>query len=132
MCNEEFVLQCYQVSKVFQDAKSELHVLRGVDFQAKAGEQIAIIGRSGTGKTTLLQILGGLDLPTSGEVFMNGVNFQTMSESKRRHMRNRSLGFIYQMHHLLPEFSSLENIAMPMLIADLPINVALENALELL
>ncbi len=126
------VLECRSVFKEYIDADIGVKVLADVAFQIERGEQVAIMGRSGSGKTTLLQLLGGLDLPTRGEIRVNGQNIQSLSERDREYMRNQSLGFIYQMHHLLPEFSALENVAMPLLIAKEIPKVAKQRAEALL
>lgn len=126
------VLECRHVHKEYRDAGKQLKVLTGVNLSVAKGEQIAIMGRSGSGKTTLLQVLGGLDIPSQGEVFINGANVHHLSESKQEQLRNRSLGFIYQFHHLLPEFSALENVAMPLLIANMEPKRALAKARVLL
>jgi lipoprotein-releasing system ATP-binding protein len=126
------VVQCEKVIKTFQDAKNILRVLNGVDLQVKRGEQIAIIGRSGSGKTTLLQVLSGLDVPSSGQIFINGYNLRAMNEHQMCALRNKTLGFIYQQHHLLPEFNALENVAMPLLISGAAPKVAMQEALTLL
>lgn len=110
------VIECQLLSKSFDDGVSQVDVLRSVDFTVNAGERIAIVGPSGSGKSTLLHLLGGLDKPSSGDVFLLGENISTMSESVRCKERNQHLGFIYQFHHLLPEFSALENVMMPLLI----------------
>ncbi|MEJ2138912.1 MAG: lipoprotein-releasing ABC transporter ATP-binding protein LolD [Gammaproteobacteria bacterium] len=112
----EVVLACTGLTKDFREGASVLQVLRGVELEVRAGERLAIIGESGAGKTTLLQLLGGLDLPSSGKVLVNGQDIATMDGTQRGMMRNRSLGFVYQFHHLLPEFTALENVAMPMLL----------------
>ena len=112
----EVVLACTALTKDFRKGASVLQVLRGVELEVRAGERLAIIGESGAGKTTLLQLLGGLDLPSSGKVLVNGQDIATMDGTQRGVMRNRSLGFVYQFHHLLPEFTALENVAMPMLL----------------
>jgi lipoprotein-releasing system ATP-binding protein len=112
----EVVLACTALTKDFREGASVLQVLRGVELEVRAGERLAIIGESGAGKTTLLQLLGGLDLPSSGKVLVNGQDIATMDGTQRGVMRNRSLGFVYQFHHLLPEFTALENVAMPMLL----------------
>ncbi len=113
---EPSILACDGVHKHFEEAGQRLEVLRGVELQVRAGETLAIIGASGSGKTTLLQILGGLDLPTRGTVRLTGLAFAELSDAARGDLRNRALGFVYQFHHLLPEFSALENVAMPLLV----------------
>ena len=113
---EPSILACDGVHKHFEEAGQRLEVLRGVELQVRAGETLAIIGASGSGKTTLLQILGGLDLPTRGTVRLMGQAFAELSDAARGNLRNRALGFVYQFHHLLPEFSALENVAMPLLV----------------
>jgi lipoprotein-releasing system ATP-binding protein len=126
------VIRCQGLSKVFVQGEVELHVLRGVDFEVHPGERVAIIGASGVGKSTLLHILGGLDRPTSGTVEIAGANIAVGDERSRARIRNRSLGFIYQFHHLLPEFSALENVAMPLLIRGQSAQSASEAASALL
>ncbi len=128
----ELVLECHAVCKDYIDSNTRIKVLNNIAFQLKAGEQVAIMGRSGSGKTTLLQLLGGLDLPTSGEVLLNGHNLKELHERELEKMRNHSIGFIYQFHHLLPEFTALENVAMPQLIANINPKIATERALTLL
>jgi lipoprotein-releasing system ATP-binding protein len=113
---EPSILACDGVHKHFVEAGQRLEVLRGVQLQVRAGETLAIIGASGSGKTTLLQILGGLDLPTKGMVRLMDQAFAELSDAARGDLRNRALGFVYQFHHLLPEFSALENVAMPLLV----------------
>ncbi len=107
-------------------------VLHGVDLDIHAGERIAVMGRSGSGKSTLLHLLGGLDAPTSGTVFVQGQAFSEMSESQRGETRNRTLGFVYQFHHLLPEFSAIENVAMPLFIRRMERQSALSRAKSVL
>lgn len=126
------VIECEGVSKKFIDGKKELQVLAGINLQIKRGMQVAIMGRSGSGKSTLLQLLGGLDAPSSGTISVNGINLKTLSETQIGLMRNRSIGFIYQFHHLLPEFTALENIAMPLLIAKQDPETALSRAKDLI
>ena len=128
----DYTIACKEVTKLFQDAKSTLQILKGVNLQVTHGEQIAIMGRSGSGKTTLLQLLGGLDAPTSGEVYINGHDLRKLPETKLRLIRNKNIGFIYQLHHLLPEFSALENIAMPMLIGEYDPKHAIKEATKLI
>lgn len=129
---ESVVLECRNVFKEYVDASRRIKVLNGISLLVKKGEQIAIMGRSGSGKTTLLQVLGGLDLPTSGEICIDGQPIQKMSESRLEKVRNQSLGYIYQMHHLLPEFNSLENVAMPLLIGNISPDIAAKRAAALL
>ncbi len=109
-------LHADSVTKSFQQGPVRLDVLTGVSLTVKTAERIAIVGASGSGKTTLLQLLGGLDLPSSGRVKINGQVMSDLSDSARGELRNRAVGFVYQFHHLLPEFSALENVAMPLLV----------------
>lgn len=110
------VLECRNLYKTYSEAGLDVEVLKGVDLKVHKGEQIAIMGASGSGKSTLLHLLGGLDKSTKGEVFINDENFSSMSEKQRGLVRNKTLGFVYQFHHLLPEFSAMENVAIPLLI----------------
>jgi lipoprotein-releasing system ATP-binding protein len=128
----ESVLACTTLVKHFQQGDTRVEVLRGVDLSVGAGERVAIIGASGSGKTTLLQLLGGLDLPTSGSVNIMGRAISELSDAERGELRNRSMGFVYQFHHLLPEFSALENVAMPLLVRRLPVAEARSRAKSLL
>jgi lipoprotein-releasing system ATP-binding protein len=125
---EPSILACDGVHKHFEEAGQRLEVLCGVELQVRAGETLAIIGASGSGKTTLLQILGGLDLPTRGTVRLMGQAFAELSDAARGDLRNRALGFVYQFHHLLPEFSALENVAMPLLVRRTPVADARRDA----
>ena len=110
------VLEAVGLVKTFADVGRKVEVLRGVDFAVAKGDRVAIIGSSGSGKTTLLQLLGGLDEPTAGEVRVVGESMSRASDVDRGRLRNRALGFVYQFHHLLPEFTALENVAMPLLV----------------
>ena len=126
------VLECRGIARRFTEGDSVLEVLSGVDLKIGPAERVAIIGASGSGKTTLLQILGGLDDPDDGEVFVGGNAMHGGNEISRGEMRNRYIGFVYQFHHLLPEFTAEENVAMPLLIRRLPKSEALNQARELL
>lgn len=113
------VLKCEALSRVYKDGQHTVKVLSDVDFELVAGEKIAVIGASGSGKSTLLNLLGGLDEPSSGSVVMCGQDLSQLTERKRCEFRNSRLGFVYQFHHLLPEFDARENVAMPLLIQGL-------------
>lgn len=128
----EPVLRATGLSKTFDDGRLRLEVLRGIDLEVRRGERIAIVGASGTGKSTLLHCLGGLDAPTAGEVWVNGERMSALSDAARGRLRNHALGFVYQFHHLLPEFSALENVAMPLLIRRTPEREAYARAQALL
>lgn len=122
------VLSCAGLSKSFTQGPETIHVLTGVGLTIEQGELLSIVGQSGSGKTTLLQLLGGLDIPTAGTVSVMGQDINRLSEAKRSLLRNRALGFVYQFHHLLPEFSALENAAMPLLIRGVKKREALDKA----
>ena len=126
------VLEARGIVRGFAEGSGSLQVLRGLQLQVAAGERIAIVGVSGSGKTTLLQVLGGLDAPDAGEVLVQGQDIHAMPERQRCALRNRTLGFIYQFHHLLPEFSALENVAMPLLVRREPVADAMARARDLL
>lgn len=126
------ILTCQELSKSFHEANKELIVLRHIDFSVEPNQLIAILGSSGAGKSTFLHLLGGLDKPTSGTIFWHGQNIHTLSEQKKCRLRNNQLGFIYQFHHLLPEFTALENVAMPLLIRGIKTAHAKKQAKELL
>ncbi len=129
---EPSVLLARGLGRDFNEGGSTLTVLDGLDLSIAKGECIAIVGASGSGKTTLLQILGGLDRPTRGSVAIDGKDIHTLDEAARGELRNRTMGFIYQFHHLLPEFSALENVAMPLLIRRVPVREARQQAQEIL
>jgi lipoprotein-releasing system ATP-binding protein len=126
------ILAGRQLVKHFRQGDTRIEVLRGIELDVQAGERIAIVGASGSGKTTLLQLLGGLDLPTSGTVTIAGENINELSDAARGELRNRTVGFVYQFHHLLPEFTALENVAMPLLIRRTAVAEARERASNLL
>lgn len=113
---QDFLLQAHQVQKIYVHAGEELAVLKGVDLSMRAGEMVAIVGPSGAGKSTLLHILGGLDRPTHGWVRLEGVNLYDLNDNKRAQIRNRSIGFVFQFYHLLPEFNALENVILPAMV----------------
>ena len=127
------VVSCRDLAKTFNEGKRlNVSVLNGVDLSIARGERAAIIGRSGAGKSTLLHLLGGLDVPTRGEVYVDGQNMAGLGDAARGRMRNRCLGFVYQFHHLLPEFSAMENVAMPLMIRGDTSAAALEQAADML
>jgi lipoprotein-releasing system ATP-binding protein len=126
------VLEARNVEKRFRQGPVTLEVLRGASVAIRAGERLAIVGASGSGKTTLLQILGGLDRPSSGHVFVDGKDIHELDERARGELRNSAVGFVYQFHHLLPEFSALENVAMPLLVRRVHVKEARERARQLL
>ncbi len=128
----EVVLSCTGLGKVFRQGKSEVPVLGSVNLEVRAGESLAIVGASGSGKSTLLHLLGGLDTPTSGKISLMGRDPFAISEAERCDLRNRALGFVYQFHHLLPEFSALENAAMPFLIRRMDRAASLDRAAAIL
>ena len=128
----DIVLMCEGLNKTFTEGPSDVEVLNNISLSITKGEQVAIIGSSGSGKSTLLQLLGGLDLPTKGRVEVAGKNMASLDETQRGMLRNQNLGFVYQFHHLLPEFSALENVAMPLLIRGLDVKEATQKANKML
>jgi len=136
------ILNCQQLGMTYTEGPNDVRVLQAINLHIEPGERIAIIGQSGSGKSTLLHLLGGLDLPTKGSVWIDGQEMSSLSDKKRGLVRNKYLGFVYQFHHLLPEFSAIENVAMPLLIrgvdsvqakqkaADLLSDIGLEHRLE--
>jgi lipoprotein-releasing system ATP-binding protein len=126
------VIAAQGLTKTFTEGGRTLDVLRGVNLEIAAGARVAIVGASGSGKTTLLQLLGGLDEPTAGAVLIAGSNIHELDQVERGRLRNRALGFVYQFHHLLPEFSALENVALPLLVRGVAANEAEREARELL
>ena len=130
--NDTAIISCMGLGKSFHDGELQVDVLQGVDLTVGNGDRIAIVGASGSGKSTLLHLLGGLDVPSTGEVRIAGNEFSSLSETARGVLRNQALGFIYQFHHLLPEFTALENVAMPLLIRGDDVVRAKTAAVELL
>lgn len=128
----EMIFDCLNVSKSYHDGMEAVEVLRSINLTVRAGERIAIVGPSGSGKSTLLHLLGGLDNPSTGELRMLGLSWQYLSEKQRCRLRNKELGFVYQFHHLLPEFSALENVSMPLLLANQSIAQAEQQAEDIL
>lgn len=128
----DVVLSCERLGKTYAQGRESLTVLDNISLSVKKGERVAIVGVSGSGKSTLLHLLGGLDQPTAGNVRLLGKELASLSDTARGDLRNRSLGFVYQFHHLLPEFSALDNVAMPLLIRRMPKAKAREAAAALL
>ena len=130
--SNSILLQCDKLCKRYQEGKVQTDVLHDVSFSINTGELMAIVGSSGSGKSTLLHLLGGLDTPTSGDVIFNGKAMSAMSSAAKAELRNRELGFIYQFHHLLPDFTAMENVAMPLLIGKNNTDDTKQRALEML
>lgn len=130
--NNQPLLVCEQLSKIYQEGALSTEVLKNVSFTMNEGETMAIVGSSGSGKSTLLHLLGGLDTPSQGNVIFRGQQINQLSSDARAAIRNKDLGFIYQFHHLLPDFTALENVAMPLLIGDVAKAVAFAKATEML
>lgn len=126
------ILHCQQLGKTYTEGPNDVTVLDGVNLDIQAGERIAIVGASGSGKSTLLHLLGGLDLPTTGSIWVDGQELSGMSDKKRGDIRNEYLGFVYQFHHLLPEFTAVDNVAMPLLIRGVDAKTARDEATRLL
>lgn len=130
--NKPPLLQCNKLGKRYQDGKVSASVLHEVSFTMQTGEMMAIVGSSGSGKSTLLHLLGGLDTPCRGEVMINGQSLNQLSAAAKAHLRNQSLGFVYQFHHLLPDFTALENVALPLLIGKVSTREATTRAQNML
>ena len=128
----DIVLECRDLGKVYRQGDLDVSVMSGVDFQLARGEQVAIVGESGTGKSTLLHLLAGLDLPTAGTVTLDGIDISSLNDTERGRVRNTTLGFVYQFHHLLPEFTALENVALPLLVRRISSDEAKNQAMTIL
>jgi len=130
--SSQAVLKCEALNKVFTSGPQKLHILNDISLEVSAGDRIAIVGASGSGKSTLLHCIGGLDDVSSGKLWLQGVDYFRLNQNKRASLRNRHLGFVYQFHHLLPEFTALENVAMPLLIAGMNKKQAAEKSAAML
>ncbi len=130
--SNKWVLECRDLHRIFTEGPADVEVLKGINFSVATGEQVAIIGSSGSGKSTLLHLLGGLDEPSSGIVSVDGIDINSLKQAERGRLRNRTLGFVYQFHHLLPEFSAQVNVAMPLLIRRVDSKQAMQQAAEIL
>ncbi len=130
--SKDIIIDCQQIEKTYDDGASQVQVLKRLDLTVYKGERLAIIGQSGSGKSTLLHLLGGLDQPSKGKVIIHGTDIHQLNAKKQGEFRNQHLGFVYQFHHLLAEFTALENVAMPLLIRGDKPTVATKKALELI
>jgi lipoprotein-releasing system ATP-binding protein len=128
----DVVIRCENLGKTYAEGGLRTHVFDGLELAVGAGETVAILGASGAGKSTLLHLLGGLDVPTAGEVFVAGQRMSALSDAARGQLRNRALGFVYQFHHLLPEFTALENVMLPVLLNGTAVEEAAKKARDLL
>lgn len=126
------ILSCERLVKTYTEGKLKTEVLKGVDFNIQSGQMVAIIGQSGSGKSTLMHCLGGVDKPSSGEVYLNGRRFSKCTPNKRAKLRNQYLGFVYQFHHLLPEFTALDNVALPLMLQKLKKKEVISRATNIL
>ncbi len=126
------MIECRQLYKAFREQKIQVDVLHDINFSVAKGEKVAIVGASGSGKSTLLHLLGGLDKPSRGEVLINGVDIASLSEAGKSRFRNANMGFVYQFHHLLPEFTALENVAMPLLLGGTATAEARQRSMDML
>jgi len=132
VADKKYILRATGLQKVYEEGAFNVHVLKGVYLRIEPGERIAIVGASGSGKSTLLHLLGGLDYPSAGQVEIDGQDLGKLNEAAVGRLRNEKLGFVYQFHHLLAEFTALENVAMPLLIRRVPVDEALTRATEML
>jgi len=130
--NSELVLSCQDLNKTFTEGPARVEVLKSINLEIAKGEQVAIIGASGSGKSTLLHLLGGLDIPTAGQISIAGKDMSKLNDKQRGVLRNRHMGFVYQFHHLLPEFTAIENVAMPLFIRRDSKKSAMEKARDIL
>ncbi|VAW97035.1 Lipoprotein-releasing system ATP-binding protein LolD [hydrothermal vent metagenome] len=126
------IIECQNLTKTYKEGPVPVEVLKGISLSVAEGEQIAIVGASGSGKSTLLHLLGGLDVPTAGDIYVDGLNMGELDDNARGSLRNRTLGFVYQFHHLLMEFTALENVAMPLLVRGDAVASAKQAAFEIL